>query len=37
MIAAYEVRVEHVANAISDAIRRAEQILTEIDRRWPVK
>jgi hypothetical protein len=23
--------------AITDAFRRAEQILTEIDRRWPVK
>jgi len=23
--------------AVTDAIRRAEQILSEIDRRWPVK
>jgi hypothetical protein len=30
-------RVPATVSAIADAIRQAEQILTEIDRRWPVK
>ena len=31
------VNVPATICAVTDAIRRAEQILTEIDRRWPVK
>jgi 16S rRNA C1402 (ribose-2'-O) methylase RsmI len=30
-------RVPATLSAIADAIRYAEQILTEIDRRWPAK
>ena len=38
-LAQYEApaRVPATISAIADAIRYAEQILTEIDRRWPVK
>jgi hypothetical protein len=30
-------RVPATLSAIADAIRQAEQILTEIDSRWPVR
>jgi hypothetical protein len=38
-LAQYEgaARVPATISAIADAIRQAEQILTEIDRRWPAK
>jgi hypothetical protein len=36
-LAQHEGTVPATIYAITDAIRRAEQILSEIDRRWPVK
>jgi hypothetical protein len=38
-LAQYEggTRVPATVSAIADAIRWAEQIMSEIDRRWPVK
>ena len=32
-----EARVPATISAIADGLRWAEEILTEIDRRWPVK
>ncbi|MFY9560309.1 MAG: hypothetical protein WAQ52_08765 [Terriglobales bacterium] len=38
-LAQYEgaARVPATISAIADAIRQAEQILTEIDRKWPTR